>query len=131
MKLDSKKKLAARTLNVGIGRISFNTNRLEEIKEAITKQDIKDLFSNGAIIIKPIKGKRKLIIKRKRRGKGKVKKIINDRKRKYVIITRKLRRYLKEMKKQEKIDNDAYKILMKKVKNRSFKSKSQLKESIQ
>ena len=43
MKLEGKKDLVARTLGVGKGRIVFNVQRLEEIKQAITKQDIKDL----------------------------------------------------------------------------------------
>ena len=43
MNLQKKKELAARTLTIGKDRIMFNTSRLDEIKEAITKQDIKDL----------------------------------------------------------------------------------------
>jgi len=41
MKLDKKKNLAKRVLNVGKERIIFVKERLSEIKEAITKQDIK------------------------------------------------------------------------------------------
>ena len=59
MKLD-KKQLVARTFNVGIDRIVFNKERLAEIKEAITKQDIRDLTKDGAITIREIKGRRKV-----------------------------------------------------------------------
>ncbi len=59
MNLEKKKKLAARTLNVGKERIIFLKSRLEEIKEAITRQDIKDLHKDGAIIIKEEKGRKK------------------------------------------------------------------------
>lgn len=43
MKLENKKDLASRALKVGKNRIAFNKSRLTEIKEAITKQDFKDL----------------------------------------------------------------------------------------
>ena len=42
-KLDRRKDLASRVLGVGKRRIIFDSSRLSEIKEAITKQDIKDL----------------------------------------------------------------------------------------
>jgi len=50
MKLDLKKNLAAKTLKVGRDRVQFDNTRLEEIKEAITRQDIRDLATSGAIM---------------------------------------------------------------------------------
>ena len=58
MKLDKKKALAAKVLNVGKGRIIFVEPRLEEIKEAITKEDIRNLKADGAIIIREVKARR-------------------------------------------------------------------------
>ena len=55
MNLRKKKILAAKALKVGKERIIFLKPRLEEIKEAITKQDIKDLYKEGAIKIKEVK----------------------------------------------------------------------------
>ncbi len=131
MKLDKKKELAAKTLKVGKGRICFDTENLAEIKEAITKQDIKDLYSQGMILIKPVKG-RKTIKKRKtRRGAGKIKKKVNKRKQEYVKITRKLRAYIKELTKQNKIDKEEYLELRKKIRARIFRSKAQLKEYLE
>ena len=40
MNLGKKKQLAARTLGVGKSRVHFVNENLNEIKEAITKQDI-------------------------------------------------------------------------------------------
>ncbi len=54
MNLRKKKALAARTFGVGLSRIEFLEPRLDEIKEAITKQDIRDLYKDGAIRIKNI-----------------------------------------------------------------------------
>jgi large subunit ribosomal protein L19e len=130
MKLDTKKHLAARTLKVGIRRISFNQARLEEIKEAITKQDIKDLLNDKAITIKEISG-RKTIKKRKtRRRVGSKKQNVKSKKRIYMTITRKLRSYLSYLKKVGKIDLEKFTQLRKEIRASSFKSLSHLKDRI-
>ena len=67
MNLAKKKQLAAETLKVGKHRIVFNIEGLPEIKEAITKQDIKTLFQEGIITIKPVKGRRKVKKRKTRR----------------------------------------------------------------
>ena len=71
MNLNTKKRLAARTLKVGLGRIKFDIERLDEIKEAITKQDIKDLKESGAIKIKEISGRRTNVKRKTIRRAGK------------------------------------------------------------
>lgn len=130
MKLDTKKKLAARTLLVGLDRIVFDNNRLDEIKEAITKQDIKDLMASGAIKIKPIKGRAGKKQRKTRKRGGKIKLRPNKRKEKYVIITRKLRRYSKELKNQKKINDEKYKDLRRRIKMKEFRDKRHFKEAI-
>lgn len=131
MNLLNKKKLAAKTLGVGMGRIEFNINRLEEIKEAITRQDIKDLVKGGAIKIKEPKGRKKNVKRKQRRRAGKIKLKVNSRKQEYVKITRKLRRYIKSLKDQEKITKEKHIDLRKQIRNRIYKSKRHLRESLQ
>ncbi|MFA5953776.1 MAG: 50S ribosomal protein L19e [Candidatus Pacearchaeota archaeon] len=128
MDLSKKKNLAARTLNVGKERIVFINARLDEIKEAITKQDIRDLTKDGAIIIKNVKGRKRIIKKKKKRSTGKIRKKVNTRKRDYIIITRKLRNYLKELRTQGKLSKEEIKELRKKIRNKEFKSKAHLKQ---
>ena len=70
MNLRSKKQLAAKTFGVGKGRIVFVNERIEEIKEAITKQDMRNLQKDGVIIIKEIGGRSKNLKKIKKRGMG-------------------------------------------------------------
>jgi large subunit ribosomal protein L19e len=130
MKLERKKMLAAKTLEVGKGRISFNKERLSEIKEAITKQDIRDLYKSGAITIKEISGKRKKVKRKTRRRGGSIRKKVNTRKQDYVKLTRKLRSYISELKKQEKISIEKYKELRKEIRTSAFRSKAHLKERI-
>lgn len=129
MNLRKKKILAAKTLNVGKGKIIFIKTRLDEIKEAITKQDIKDLHKEGAIVIRESSGRRK-VIKRRNRSPGNVRIKVNKRKQNYMILTRKLRKYVGEMKKQRKLSNDKTKDIKKKIKNKFFKNQAHLKEYI-
>jgi ribosomal protein L19E len=129
MKLDTKKGLAARTLGVGKERIIFQKSRLEEIKEALTKRDIRDLKKDGAIVIKDIKGRKK-VVRRKRRGAGKIKKKVSNRKQEYVIMTRKLRAYVKNLKEKGELSKDETREIRNKIRNRFFRSKAHLKDYI-
>ena len=130
MKLENKKALAAKTLGVGKGRIVFNRERLSEIKEAITKQDFRDLNKDGAISIKEIKGRKKLVKRKTRRRMGSIKKKVNTRKKDYVTLTRKLRAYIAELKKHGQITLERYRELRKEIRTRAFKSKANLKERL-
>jgi len=130
MKLDLKKKLAANTLKVGKDKVKFDNSRLDEIKEAITRQDIRDLKASGVIYIKQPLGRKKNVKRKHRRRVGKVKKKVKTRKQDYVKMTRKLRNYLKELKKQGKIESEDYKDMRKKIRNRIYKSKRNLKENL-
>ncbi len=126
MNLRKKTELAARTLKVGKNRVKFEEPRLEEIKDAITKQDIKDLVVDGAIVIKTIGGRKK-IKKKIRRSTGNIRKKINTRKKDYVIMTRKLRRYVAEMKKQGKLSKEDSDDIRKKIRNKKYSSLANLK----
>ena len=48
--LNNQKRLAAQIMKCGINRVRFNPDRLEDIKEAITKNDIRPLINDGAIL---------------------------------------------------------------------------------
>jgi large subunit ribosomal protein L19e len=130
MNLGKKKALASRALKVGKKRIVFIKSRLEDIKEAITKQDIKDLKEDKAIVIKDVKGRKKVIKKSKRKSTGNIRKKLNKRKRNYVIMTRKLRKYVVEMKKQGLLNAEEIKDIRNKIRNKIFRSKAHLKEYI-
>jgi large subunit ribosomal protein L19e len=128
MNLKKKKALVTRTLKVGKERIVFLKSRMDEIKEAITKNDIRSLQKEGAIVIKNIKGRRKIKKKGKKRSVGNIRKKVNKRKQEYVKMTRKLRNYVAEIKKQGKLSKEEIKDIRKKIRNKAFKSKAHLKE---
>ena len=126
MDLGKKRNLAARTFNVGKERIFFVPSRLDEIKEAMTKQDIRDLHEAKAILIKEIKGRRMKPKKKTKKGDGSKKKNIKNKKRTYMILTRKLRKYLKDLKSQGKISGGESKSMRKKIRSKDYRSKAHL-----
>lgn len=55
MNLKLQKRLAAKVANVGLARVIIEPTRVGDIKEAITKADIKSLIRDGAIRVLPEK----------------------------------------------------------------------------
>ena len=127
MNLNKKKNLAKRTFGVGKERIVFVESRLADIKEAITKQDMRDLLSQGAIVIKDVKGRRK-VVRKVKRSVGNVRHKQKKGKDSYIILTRKLRKYVSEVKKAGKVTKTEFENIRKKIKNRDFRSKAHLTE---
>lgn len=130
MKLEGKKELAARALNIGKARIIFNKERLDEIKEAITKNDIKDLLKGKAIKIKEKQGRKKKEKRRTRRRVGSIKKKVNKRKQEYIKLTRKLRTHIKYLKDKGILPNSEYIALRKEIRAKAFRNLTHMKERI-
>jgi large subunit ribosomal protein L19e len=130
MKLENKKALISRTLGIGKNKIVFNRERLQEIKEVMTKQDVKDLLQSGAIILKDNCGRKKVVKRLTRRRQGSIRQKAVDKKRVYISLTRKLRAYLLQLKKSKKITSEDFINYRKKVRAREFRSLSHMKERI-
>jgi len=137
MKLKVQKRLAARVANVSIDRIKFDEEKLKEIKDAITRADIKELIKKGVIKIIPKKrpsrvrarARHKQKKKGRRRGQGKRKGKAGARtpkKRQWINKIRALRKTLSELKKAGKISNSTYKEMRAKAKGGFFRSTSHL-----
>jgi len=131
MKLDKKKDLASKVFKVGKERIVFLEPRLEEIKEAITKDDMRSLKADGAIMIKEIKGRRGKPKKKVKRSMGNIRKKAKDTKREYMTMTRKLRKYVAMLKDKKALEKEEVKDIRNKIRNRHFKSQAQLKEYVE
>lgn len=130
MNLAKKKLLVARTLNVGKSRIVFNNERISEIKEVITKQDVRDMLASGAISIKEIRGTKKVKKSVTRRRAGSIRKRVKSGKTEYIQITRKLRAHLATLKRTGKITLEIYSEFRKKIRAREFKSLNNMKERL-
>jgi len=130
MKLENKKELASRALGIGMGRIVFNTNRLSEIKEAITKQDIRDLVADGAIIIREVKGRKTIVKSNSRRRAGSVRKKIKSGKRAYITRTRKMRSLIRQLRSTGKVTEEIYLLIRKEIRASLFRDTVHLKERL-
>ena len=130
MQLAKKKALATRVLKVGLGRVVFAAGHEEEIKEAITRQDILDLVGAGAIQIKEMKGRKKVVRRKHRRRAGKIKKKVNTQKRDYAKLTRKLRKTTQVLLSQKKINKETKNKIKRMIRAKKFRSKRHLQEQV-
>jgi len=138
MNLRLQKRLAADVLKCSEKRILFDTNRLEDIKGAITKMDIRALIADRVIQKKPMKSvsrcrARKIAIQKRkgdRKGMGsrKGKKTARSpRKSVWIKKIRIQRNFLKELKNKGIITKPDYHSLYNKSKGGFFRSKRHIK----
>lgn len=124
-----QKKLAAKILKVGVSRVWIDPSKIEDVRKAVTKADIRKLIRKGIIkALPPKRNKRKE--KKKRKGPGSRKGKLHSRipkKREWINTVRPLRRYLKELKKKNIIDQKTYKYVYKLVKGGMFRSRAHLR----
>ena len=138
MNLQVQRRIAADILKAGINRVTFDESRLNEIKEAITKADLRNLINDGAIILNQIHGtssfrSNKLKIQRrkgKRRGMGSrkgTKTARLERKTTWMIKVRVQRKFIKLLKEKKYLSVQNYRIMYKMIKSNMFRSKRHLR----
>lgn len=138
MKLDAQKKLAADVLKCSPKRVWFDPERLADIKESITKVDIKGLVKDKAIAKKPVKavsrGRARVRQQQRRAGRrkghGSRKGSANARaseKSVWINKIRAQRELLKKIKEKGLITGPVYRRLYEKSKGGFFRSKKHLK----
>ena len=134
MILKSQKRIAAQLLKIGRSRIKFDESRLDEIKESITKTDLRSLIGDKAISAKPkignsrFRARKKLTQKRKGRrtneGKRKGKRTARlPRKTEWINKIRTQRELLTKLKTSGKITPQSYRLLYRKAKGGFFRSR--------
>ena len=125
-----QKKMASQILKVGKNRVWLDPNHSEDLNAAITKNDVRKMILKGWVKALPEKIHRPREKKKRSRGQGSRKgarySIVN-RKRRWIIKVRPLRRMLKEMKTKKEIDNETFKKLYSLVKGGMFRSRSHLR----
>ena len=138
MKLNTQKALAAKLLDCSKKRVIFDTERLEEIKEAITKADLRGLIKDEAISAKPIKknsrGRARKRQEQRRKGKQKGHATRKGKKTarapKKMVWMRKIRnqrKFIKLLKDKEIINKEINSDLRSKAKGGFFRSKRHIK----
>lgn len=134
MNLKNKKKLAAKMLGVGAGRVWVDPNNNAEMKEAVTREDLRKLVKKGVILVKQKKGvsraraRKNLIQKRKgrRKGPGSRKGKATARSGKKLLWVMKIRLYrefLKTIYKKGLVEGATYTDLRNKTKGGFFRSR--------
>ena len=138
MNLKTQKRIAAQILKVGVNRVVFDLERLNDIKEAITKSDMRGLIKEKVVSKKPYLSQSRVRARKvmeqkkkgKRKGPGSRKGSKNARIRSKTIWVRKirvLRGFLKELKDKKMLESKDYRELFLKSKGGYFRSKRHLK----
>jgi len=128
--LSQQKRLASSLLKVGHSRVWIDPSHLEDIKNAITRADIRKMINHGYIKAKNKKIKRPKTGKKRGQGPGSRKGARGARtpsKEKWMNTVRPLRKMLKELKDQNKIDVKMHRKLYLQIKSGAFRSRSHLK----
>jgi len=136
--LSLQKRLAAEILGVGESRIWIDPNRIEDVADAITREEIRGLIKDGVIQVKPVHSnsrerwrRRHLQRKKGRRrgyGKRKGKKTARkDKKEEWMNRIRKIRRFLRYLRDNGIIDRKTYRRLYMLAKGGTFHSLASLK----
>ena len=138
--LKAKKLLVSRIVGVGVNRVRFDSEHLDDVADAITRDDIRSLITANTISIKSFKGtsrgraKTKKIQKSKRgTGQGSKKGRKGARvgkKAVYVKKVRSLRYILKIAKDRKEIDNKIFKSIYKKIGGNTIRNRAHLRTVI-
>jgi len=135
-KLEFQKRVAADLLGCGVNRVRFDQERLDEISEAITREEIRFLIKDGAIYKAPEKGTSRARVrarKRKKRKRGpgsregaKYSRI--SRKELWMMRVRAQRKKLRELRDRKLLTKSDYRRVYKMVKAGAFKSTAAMLE---
>lgn len=138
MDVKIQKRLASKLLKIGKNKVVFDKEKLPEIKEAITKKDIRNLISKKIITAKKDVGisryraRKTLIQKRKGRrsnyGSRKGKRGARlARKKQWMLAVRVQRDFIKNLRDKGVIKRSDYGDMYKKIKGGFFRSKRHIK----
>ncbi len=135
MSIKLSRRIAAELLDRGISKVRIKPDRVEDAKKAITREDVRNLITTGAVYALKEKHNMSLYSKalRKKRNQGRGRgpgrrkgsakaRMSTDYKKKI----RGQRRVLATLKKEKAIDNIAFKRYYKLVKGGNFQTKAQL-----
>jgi large subunit ribosomal protein L19e len=135
--LRNQRRMAAQLLKCGVNRVWIDPDRTEEVAKAVTKDDIRVLINGKAIFKNQIKGissgRKKHIANQKEKGRRqgsgrrKGRKFARlPRKQRWMNTIRPLRKYLRELRDDEKIDRTVYRKYYRKAKGGEFRSRHHL-----
>ena len=135
-----KRELVARMLGVGVNRIRFEPDKLDDVADSITRENIRALLKTGAIWTAKVRGTSRSRAKvkhsvRKKRGTGpgtkKGKKTARTGKKKaYLMKIRAMRYHLRILKERNDINREVFWSLYKRVNGGQVRSLSHLRDLV-
>jgi large subunit ribosomal protein L19e len=139
--LKTKRHLVSRILGVGADRIKFDPEYLDDVADAITRDNIRSLITAGSIQIKPFKGtsKGRAHFKKSQKGKRGTKQGSKKgrkgsrvgKKEVYVKRIRAMRHQLKVSKSRKEIVNNIYWKLYKQISGNQIRNLAHLRTLIE
>lgn len=141
MKVGRAVEIVAEMYGVGVKRVWVDPNRLEEVENAMTKDDLRGLIAQGIIRILPKRGTSRVRARKiheqkkkgRRRGQGSRKGTPGARSGKkelWVKRIRAIRRLLKELREKGKITPEEYRKIYRMAKGGAVRSKRHVLEII-
>ncbi len=135
--LSPQKRMAASILKSGMSRVWMDTKSIDDIAEAVTRDDIRKLIKKNVIQKRSAKGnsRGRFKVAKAQRNKGRrkgpgsrkgTKNARDPRKRKWIRSIRSMRNSLKEMRDSGKITRTDYRVFYKKIKGGAFRSRNAL-----
>ena len=142
MNLEMQKRLSAKVAKVGVGRVRINPENVDQVKEAITKADIRDLIDNKVIEILPLvrnsKARARIRAKAKKKGRqsgpgSKVgtKNARTPTKRVWINRIRLQRKIIKSFKDSGRLSTGDWKTLYYRAKGGFFRNKRHLLQTLE
>lgn len=135
--LRAKKRLVARVTGVGVNRVRLDSDHLDDVADAITRQNIRSLITAKKITIKPVVGTSKGRSHTKKAQKNKRGTTQGSKKGRkgarvgkkdvYVAKVRSLRRLLKIAKDRKELTNPEFWTLYKKIGGNTVRNKAHLR----
>jgi len=135
--LRAKKRLVARVTGVGVNRVRLDSDHLDDVADAITRQNIRSLITAKKITIKAVVGTSKGRSHTKKSQKNKRGTTQGSKKGRkgarvgkkdvYVAKVRSLRRLLKIAKDRKELTNPEFWILYKKIGGNTVRNKAHLR----
>jgi large subunit ribosomal protein L19e len=141
LNLNAQKRMAAEILKCGINRVNFDPYLIEDVKLAITREDIRNLIKEGVISKRYKKGisknRKNLRHERKKKGRARglgkrkgTKHARTPKKKSWITKIRPLRKELKRLRERKSISAATYRKLYKNAKGGMFANVAQLKRYI-
>ena len=139
--LRNQRRMASTILKCGEHRVWMDSDRIDEIAKAVTRNDVKMLVKGGAITSRQIQGissgrdkyQQKQKEKGRRKGHGSrrgAKYARQPRKDRWIRTIRPIRSYLKQLRDEKAIDAHMYRKYYQKAKGGEFRSRQHLKSHL-